>query len=118
MVTDEYRAVFEAAPDGILVVDHRGFIHSANPMAGRLFGYAHDELVGENVDILVPKATRGIHSDHRARYVRTPRSRPMGVELELRGSRKDGTEFPVEISLSPWESPEGVRIIVVVRDVT
>jgi PAS domain S-box-containing protein len=118
MFTDEYRAVFEAAPDGILVVDHRGFIRSANPMAGRLFGYDQNELVGQNVDVLVPNSARGTHADHRARYVRTPRSRPMGAELELRGSRKDGTEFPVEISLSPWESPDGVRIIVVVRDVT
>ena len=118
MFTDEYRAVFEAAPDGILVVDHRGLIHSVNPMVGRLFGYASEELVGENVDALVPQAARSAHADHRARYVRTPHARPMGVAMDLRGRRKDGTEFPVEISLSPWESPEGLRVIVSVRDVT
>jgi PAS domain S-box-containing protein len=118
MVSDEYRAVFEAAPDGILVVDHRGIIRSANPMAGRLFGYGNDELVGKNVDALVPQAARAAHAGHRSRYVSAPRARPMGAELDLSGRRKDGTEFPAEISLSPWESAEGMRIIVIVRDIT
>jgi len=118
MLTDEYQAVFEGAPDGILVVDHRGIVRSANPMAERLFGYRREELLGQSVDILVPQGARGSHADHRARYVRTPRPRPMGAELELSGRRKDGSEFPAEISLSPWESKEGMRIIVTVRDVT
>jgi PAS domain S-box-containing protein len=118
MLTDEYRAVYEASPDGILVVDHRGIIRAANPMTGRLFGYGSEELIGQSVDVLVPQSMRGAHADHRSRYVRAPRARPMGVELELRGRRKDGTEFPIEISLSPWQSPEGLRIIVTARDVT
>ncbi|MGE0157982.1 MAG: PAS domain-containing sensor histidine kinase [Gemmatimonadales bacterium] len=118
MVSDEYRAVFEAAPDGILVVDHRGIIRSANPMAGRMFGFDSAELVGKNVDVLVPDAARAGHVEHRSRYVRAPRARPMGAELELSGRRKDGTEFPAEISLSPWESAEGMRIIVIIRDLT
>ena len=118
MVTDEYLAVFEAAPDGILVVDHHGIVRSANPMAGRLFGYEGAELVGQDVDVLVPRAARSTHANHRARYVGAPHARPMGVEMELSGQRKDGGEFPVEISLSPWESPDGMRIIVTVRDVT
>jgi PAS domain S-box-containing protein len=87
-------------------------------MAGRLFGYQVEEIVGQNVDILVPTSARGAHADHRSRYVGSPRPRPMGAELDLRGRRKDDSEFPVEISLSPWESPEGRRIIVTVRDVT
>jgi PAS domain S-box-containing protein len=110
--------VFDASPDGILVVDHSGIIRTANPMAGRLFGYEVDEIVGQNVDVLVPTSARTAHGDHRARYVRSPRSRPMGVELELRARRKDGSELPVEISLSPWEARDGRRIIVTVRDVT
>ena len=118
MVSDEYRAVFEAAPDGILVVDHRGIIRSANPMAGRLFAYDHAELVGQNVDVLVPDVARKAHADLRARYLAAPRARPMGAGLDLTGRRKDGAEFPAEISLSPWESAEGMRIIVTVRDVT
>ena len=117
-VNDEYRAVFDASPDGILVVDHGGLIRSANPMVGRLFGYELQELVGQNVDVLVPMSARSPHADHRARYVRTPRPRPMGAELDLRGRRRDGSEFPVEISLSPWASPDGMRVIVTVRDVT
>jgi PAS domain S-box-containing protein len=118
MATEEFRAVFDAAPDGILVVDHRGLIRAVNPMAGRLFGYERDELEGQQIEILVPQAVRGIHVEHRARYLRSPRPRPMGLDLELRGRRQDGSEFPVEISLSPWESPEGLRVIVTVRDVT
>jgi PAS domain S-box-containing protein len=118
MVSDEYRAVFQAAPDGILVVDHRGIIRSANPMACRMFGYALDELVGQNVDALVPHAARAAHPAYRSRYVSSPRARPMGAELDLSGRRKDGSEFPAEISLSPWESAEGMRIIVIVRDIT
>jgi PAS domain S-box-containing protein len=115
---DEYRAVFEASPDGILVVDHRGVVRSANPMAERLFGYEPGGLLSQNVDALVPQGARGTHGDHRARYVQAPRARPMGAERELSGRRKDGSEFPAEISLSPWESSDGLRIIVTVRDVT
>jgi PAS domain S-box-containing protein len=118
VVSNEYRAVFEAAPDGILVVDHRGIIRSANPMASRMFAYERDDLVGQNVDALVPDVARKAHADHRSRYVRAPRARPMGAEMDLTGRRRDGSEFPAEISLSPWESAEGMRIIVTVRDVT
>jgi PAS domain S-box-containing protein len=118
MSNDEFRAVFDAAPDGILVVDDRGVIRSVNPMARQLFGYEPDELEGEQIEVLVPLAARRGHVEHRARYARSPRPRPMGIDLELRGRRKDGSDFPVEISLSPWQSSEGMRIIVTVRDVT
>lgn len=117
-MTEEHRAVFESAPDGILVVDEEGVIRSANPMAGRLFGYAPDELIGQGVDVLVPDDVRRVHREHRARYVRSPQTRPMGIGLELGGRRRDGTTFPVEISLSPLTSDGGLRVIVTVRDVT
>jgi two-component system sensor kinase FixL len=118
MHSDEYRAVFEGAPDGILVVDHLGIVRTANPMAASLFGYEREELTWQNVDLLVPMATRGSHADHRAQYARAPHARPMGVGLDLSGRRKDGSEFPAEISLSPLETPDGIRIIVTVRDIT
>ena len=118
MTTDEYKAVFEASPDGILVVDHEGVIRDANPATARLFAWPRDELVGQKVEVLVPRAVQDIHQDHRRSYMRRPKSRPMGIGMELRGRRRDGSEFPVEISLSPWSSGQGTRIIVTVRDVS
>lgn len=114
----EYRAVFEAAPDGIIVVDARGRIVDLNPAAERMFGYERDELMGAEVETLVPTASRSAHRAEREGYVVDPHPRPMGVGLELRGVRKDGTEFPVEISLSPLEAEGETRVISVVRDVT
>lgn len=117
-MSEEYRAFFEAAPDGILVVDENGVIDDANPMAGRLFGYGRDDLVGHSVEMLVPEGAREAHSEHRRGYTRSPHTRPMGVGMDLRGRRRDGSEFPVEISLSPWRSETGTKVIVAVRDVT
>jgi len=111
--------MFLAAPDGCLVVDERGVIRDANPKAVALFGWSEEELVGQSVDVLVPEALRSRHGAHRAEFAQKPRDRPMGVGLDLRGRRKDGTTFPVEISLSPWGTEEeGLRVICAVRDVT
>jgi PAS domain S-box-containing protein len=116
---DEYRAIFEASPDGCLVVDVEGTISRANPRMEELFGWTLLELRGQRVELLVPEALRTVHLEHRARYAGDPHSRPMGVGLELRGRRKDGTTFPVEISLSPWVvEGEGLRVICTVRDVS
>lgn len=115
---DEFRAVFDAAPDGILVVDTDGTIRSANPIVEKLFGWRIEELVGRDVEVLVPSSERELHVRHRERYTDSPKTRPMGVGLDLRARRRDGTELPVEISLSPWHSSEGLRIIVAIRDVT
>lgn len=115
---DEFRAVFEAAPDGILVVDEEGTIVSANARATELFGWGVGELLGKPVELLVPEHAAGVHHRHRARYMRSPQARPMGIGLELRAVRRNGEQFPVEISLSPWESEQGRRIIATVRDVT
>ena len=110
--------IFRAAPDGILVVDEAGQILEANPQAGRLFGYEPEGLKGLRIDLLIPDRYRAEHAEHRARYAADPRPRPMGIGLELRGIRADGREVPVEISLSPLETPDGLRVICTVRDVT
>lgn len=113
-----YRAVFRAAPDGILLVDPEGRIRDLNPKAEELFRWDRDELIGERVEVLVPEGVRDVHARHRKRYGDDPKPRPMGIGMELRGRRKDGTEFPVEISLSPIHRGDDVFVIATVRDVT
>lgn len=113
-----YRAVFRAAPDGILLVGPDGRIRDLNPKAEKLFGWEGDEIVGEPVEVLVPEGTREAHARHRERYHEDPAPRPMGVGLELRGRRRDGTDFPVEISLSPVRRAGRTYVIATVRDVT
>ena len=114
----EYRAVFEAAPDGIIVVDGDGIIQDVNPRAYEQFGYEPGELVGESIEILVPRSQRDVHRRQRDAYQDDPRTRPMGAGLELTGVRKDGTAFPVEISLSPMPGDTAPWVISVVRDLT
>ena len=116
--TEDYRAVFQASPDGILVVDDRGKIRDANPAAAQLFRCTLEELVGQSVDALVPDPARAGHAAYRRAYAVERRPRAMGIGMELRARRRDGTEFPVEISLSPWETPDGALTIATVRDVT
>ena len=116
---DEYRAIFETSPDGCLVVDRSGVIRASNSRMEELFGWAPEELVGQNVDILVPSALRKGHGAHRGRFVADPHNRPMGVGLDLRGQRKDGTTFPIEISLSPWTADaRDLYVICTLRDVS
>ena len=108
--SDEYQAIFDASPDGLIVVDRDGVITAANPRVEELFGWTADELRGQNVDVLVPQSVGPSHSVHRSRFVADPHNRPMGVGL---------TTFPVEISLSPWTPADGqMRIICTVRDVS
>jgi len=116
--TAEYRAVFDSAPNGIVIVDEAGTIREVNPSAERLFGYPRDELLGESIEQLVPEPSREIHRAERKAYMKAPRARPMGVGLELKGRRKDGTEIPVEISLSPMETERGRFVIAIVFDMT
>jgi two-component system, NarL family, sensor histidine kinase DevS len=112
------RRAVDAAPDGIVVVDEFGTMLFVNPMAEQLFEYDRNELIGKSVDILVPDALRGSHAQRRASYVEHPLTRPIGANLELRGQRRSGTEFPVEISLSPVQSGDHVLVIAIVRDIT
>lgn len=113
-----FEALFAAAPDAILVVDANGRITLANPQVEQLFGYTSAELLGNSVEVLIPERFRQVHPTHRNHFSNEPRMRPMGVGLELYGRRKDGTEFPVDIMLSPVIRPEGQVVLTVIRDVT
>ena len=117
--SDEYRAIFDAYPDGCIVVDEGGAIRAVNPRVETLFGWTSEDVLGESVELLVPEMLRSAHEAHRSRFASDPHTRAMGVGLDLRAQRKDGSTFPVEISLSPW-TPEGrgLRVICAVRDVT
>jgi PAS domain S-box-containing protein len=118
LTDDFFSSVIDAAPDGIVVVDAHGTITFANRQASELFGMAHEGLVGSLVDQLLPENLRTIHRAHRLRYGAEPTVRPMGVDLLLRARRGDGTEFPVEVSLSPLRDAGTVSVVVAVRDVT
>ncbi len=110
--------IFDAAPDAMVVINKDGTIVSVNSRAEKMFGYTREELLGETIETLVPERFRSKHRGHRVSYFAHPHMRPMGVGLDLLSLRKDGSEFPVEISLSPLESENGMLIIGVIRNIT
>jgi PAS domain S-box-containing protein len=113
-----FRALLEAAPDAMVIVDGAGTIKLANAQTEALFGYPRQELLGRPVEILVPGRFRAGHPGHRRGYAANRQVRPMGAGLDLRGLRRDGSEFPVEISLSPLETSDGLLVSAAVRDVS
>jgi PAS domain S-box-containing protein len=113
-----FRGLLEAAPDAIVIVDWHGHIALVNAQAEKLFGYSRDEIIGQNVTDLIPDRFRSRHREHQKGYVKSPETRAMGGGLELWGRRKDGSEFPVEISLSPLQTDQGLLVLSAIRDVT
>jgi len=111
-------ALLEALPDAIVAVDHKGTIVQVNSQALELFGYDRVELVGQKVELLVPDSYRGKHRHHRENYADAPKTRRMGADLDLYGRRRNGSEFPVEISLSPISTEKGAFVLSAIRDIS
>lgn len=112
------RKLIEASPDAMVVVGSQGQMVLVNRQTEILFGYASAELIGEPVEKLMPARFRGTHPGHRSAYASAPRPRPMGLGMTLRGLHRNGSEFPIEISLSPMETEEGLLVASAIRDAT
>ena len=115
---EKFQNLFESTPDAIIVATREGVIHTINRQAEQLFGYTREELVGQAIEMLMPARLRSGHVALRGGYVANPHIRPMGEGRDLWARRKDGTEFPADISLSPMTTPEGMMVISTIRDIS
>ncbi len=115
---EKFRLVVEASPNGIVLVNQRGHIVLVNSQTEKLFGYAREELLGQSVEILVPDRFRSVHPTYRGQFLAVPKARAMGAGRELFARRKDCTEFPVEIGISPIETADGVFVLSAIVDIT
>jgi PAS domain S-box-containing protein len=114
----DFGGFLESAPDAVVVIDRAGKIAIVNTLTEKMFGYTRDELLGQSVELLVPERYRHFHVRHRDGYSQHPKTRPMGAGQNLFGRRRDGSEFPVEISLSPVETEQGTLVSSIIRDIT
>ena len=111
-------AIFQFATEGILVTNEKSEIININPSAEKLFGYEKGELIGQKIEVLIPKRYTGKHVSHRDNFQENPHARSMGEGMELFGAKKDGTEFPVEISLSPYSNQQGKFVVAFIIDIS
>jgi two-component system sensor histidine kinase UhpB len=118
MNTQDLQKILDSLPDPVVLTDRHGIIVRVNARIKDVFGYEPDELIGKEIEILVPEDRRTKHHNEREAYGQIPNSRPMGGNLTLMARARDGTEIPVEISLSPYETSDGIRIISVIHDMS